>query len=86
MEDIKNLMLNFRDKSKIIRVILFVFVLCIPTGYLMWNIPEVLDIFRNLQKRTGIFMYIGFFTLPAILIFELYYISFITYRCLFEKH
>lgn len=86
MKDVKSVMLNFRDKSKIVRVILFVFVLCIPTGYLLWNIPEVLDMFRNLQKATDIFMYIDFFTLPAILIFELYYISFMTYSCLFKQN
>lgn len=46
---------------------------------------EKIDMFTKLQKWTDIFMYISFFTLPLILIIELYYVVYIVYKSLFKK-
>lgn len=84
--DIKSLVCQFKNKSKIKRIIFLGVILCLPTGYLVWNVPSIIDMFTKLQKWTDIFMYIGLFTLPLILIIELYYVAYITYRSLFNRN
>ncbi|OJT31148.1 hypothetical protein BSF33_13370 [Staphylococcus ureilyticus] len=84
--DIKSLGCQFRNKSKIKRIIFFGLILCFPTGYLAWNVPSIIDIFNKLEHWSEIFMYIGLFTLPLILIIELYYVAYITYRSLFNRN
>lgn len=76
--------LKFQDRSKK-RVFIFIFICSIPTVYLAWNLPSIIDMFTKLQKWTDIFMYISLFTLPLILIIELYYVVYIVYKSLFKK-
>ncbi|MDW5472692.1 hypothetical protein SAZ06_14280 [Staphylococcus equorum] len=85
MEDIQKIFLKLRDRSKKMRVFIFIFICIIPTAYLAWNVPSIIDMFSKLQKWTDIFMYIGLFTLPLILIIELYYVVYIVYKSLFKK-
>lgn len=85
MEDIQSLFLKLKDRSKKMRVFIFIFICSIPTVYLAWNVPNVIDMFKKLQYWTDIFMCIGLFTLPLILIIELYYVVFIVYEILFKR-
>ncbi|HDK7517764.1 TPA: hypothetical protein PT359_002544 [Staphylococcus aureus] len=85
MEDIQKIFLKFQDRSKKKRISIFIFICSIPTVYLAWNLPSIIDMFTKLQKWTDIFMYISFFTLPLILIIELYYVVYIVYKSLFKK-
>ncbi|HDH1184265.1 hypothetical protein [Staphylococcus aureus] len=81
--DIDNLTFKIQDKKSWIAI--FIFICSIPTVYLAWNLPSIIDMFTKLQKWTDIFMYISFFTLPLILIIELYYVVYIVYKSLFKK-
>ncbi len=62
MEDIQKIFLKFQDRSKKKRISIFIFICSIPTVYLAWNLPSIIDMFTKLQKWTDIFMYISFFT------------------------
>ncbi len=79
----KNLFKISRQKQK--ENLHFIFICSIPTVYLAWNLPSIIDMFTKLQKWTDIFMYISFFTLPLILIIELYYVVYIVYKSSFKK-
>ncbi len=83
MEDIQKSFKISRQKQKK-RISIFI-LYSIPTVYLAWNLPSIIDMFTKLQKWTDIFMYISFFTLPLILIIELYYVVYIVYKSLFKK-
>lgn len=85
MEDIQKIFLQLRDRSKKMRFFIFISICIIPTAYLAWNVPSIIDMLTKLQKWTDIFMYIGLFTLPLILIIELYYVVYIVYKSLFKK-
>ncbi len=52
--------LKFQDRSKK-RISIFIFICSIPTVYLAWNLPSIIDMFTKLQKWTDIFMYISFY-------------------------
>lgn len=48
MEDIQSLFLKLKDRSKKMRVFIFIFICSIPTVYLAWNVPNVIDMFKKL--------------------------------------
>ncbi len=81
---IQKIFLKFQDRSKKKRISIFIFICKYPTVYLAWNLPSIIDMLTKLQKWTDIFMYISF-TLPLILIIELYYVVYIVYKSLFKK-
>lgn len=85
IEDLQNVFLKMRDKSKIKRILIFILIFIIPTAYLLSNIPNLINTFKLLHYWTDIFMYIGLFTLPLILIIELYYVVYIAYKSLLRK-
>lgn len=86
IKEIEDILLTLRDKSKALKIFIFALISTIPTVYLICNVLDVIKSFNHLEKTTDLFMYIGIFTLPMILIIELYYISYITYKSLFKKN
>lgn len=83
MGDIKNTFSKFQNKSKRMRILLFLCIFLIPTFYFAWNVQNIIDMFTKLQKWTD--MYIGILTLPAIFIIELYYVIYNIYYVLFPR-
>ncbi len=41
--------LKFQDRSKKKRISIFIFICSIPTVYLAWNLPSIIDMFTKLQ-------------------------------------
>lgn len=86
IREIENILLTLRGKSKSLKVFIFVLIATLPTIYLIWTIQDVIKSVYHLEEITDIFMYIGIFTLPMILMAELYYITYMTYKSLFKKN
>lgn len=85
MEDIKKFALHVRDKPKVIKVIICIFIFAIPAIYSFWTIKDIIGDLNHLQQSSELFMYIGIFTLPAILIAELYWIVGVVFYNIFKK-
>ncbi|MBU5915551.1 hypothetical protein JVW18_25040, partial [Vibrio cholerae O1] len=47
MEDIQKIFLKFQDRSKKKRISIFIFICSIPTVYLAWNLPSIIDMFNK---------------------------------------
>lgn len=85
MENIKNAFSNFQNKSKRMRILLFICIFLITTFYFAWNVQNIIEMFTKLQKWTDVYMYIGILTLPAIIIIGLYYVIYNIYYFLFTR-
>lgn len=86
MEDIKKFALHVRDKPKVIKVLICTIIFVIPTIYSFWTIKDIIGDLHHLQQSSDLFMYIGIFTLPAILITELYWIVGVIFYNIFRKN
>lgn len=86
MEDIKKFALYVRDKPKVIKVIICIIIFAIPTIYSFWTIKDIMGDLNHLQQSSDLFMYIGIFTLPIILIAELYWIVGVVFYNIFKKN
>ncbi|MCJ0925090.1 hypothetical protein MTW91_07385 [Mammaliicoccus sciuri] len=86
IKDLENLLLTLKEKSNTLKIFIFGLIVTLPTIYLIWNISDVKKSLDHIEKNTDLFMYIAIFTLPLILVVELYYIAYITYKSLFKKN
>lgn len=86
MEDIKKFALYVRNKQKVIKTIICIIMFIIPTIYLIWTIKDIIGDLNHLQQSSYLFMYIGIFTLPIIMIVELYWILIVIFYYIFKKN
>ena len=85
IEDIKMAMLRLKGKHISLKILICVIAFGVPTGYLIWTLVGAINDLNDIQQWQDIFMYIGIFTLPVILIGELYCVAWVIYRSLFKK-